>query len=305
MSRNSAMSPWTGRYEDIVVERPRTGNPLAAVRLGDRMLGQVAKDRFSGWTAISAAGPEMLRGLRMVRGMGTQRAAVEYLIEAYGLRQERRFPPESYTDPFIAVLAAEDMRRGETVTVCRVPGSDEFLARRHMSHDPEVRPAPADLERFTFEAYLDDLSGRKAEREAMALRGGDADGIGGPDDGAGQARWTRSGDWGNPEWTELYEVRGDAQVPAADRYEAFQARSVAITFRLQDDRTWSVSMAKAHSRPYSALGLVGGSMRYFRDGEGGPLWLGELVREAGAAAARSGAPWPAGAPARAVAPDER
>lgn len=83
MGNYSCMDPKTGKYEDIVYRhkgRPQ-GNTL--VYLGDRLIGEIfgPSERLLDWVAVSHADKDDLKGLRMVQGFRTRRAATEYLID--------------------------------------------------------------------------------------------------------------------------------------------------------------------------------------------------------------------------------
>lgn len=169
MRRYTVMSPFTGQCEDIHISRPRgDGYHLLTVRLGRSLIGQIGRHSH-GWTAISNASTETLKGLRLVEGLRTQWACVEYLLRAGGIRDERRdlaWDMEAATEPVMTVLSADAIAPGQAVTLCTVPGTDLFLARAHMPHDPVARPAPADVETLGWDHQLREIGRRADERKA-------------------------------------------------------------------------------------------------------------------------------------------
>lgn len=163
------LSPYASQYEDIHISRPRgDGYHLLTVRLGKNLIGQIGR-HSRGWTAISNASAETLKGLRLVEGLRTQWACVEYLLRAGGIRDERRdlaWEMEAETEPVMTVLSADAIEPGQAVTLCSLPGTDMFLARAHMPHDPVARPAPAKVETFGWDHELREIGRRADERKA-------------------------------------------------------------------------------------------------------------------------------------------
>lgn len=95
MSKQTPYDPVTGKIADLVVRRPDESGQQV-VWLGDRRIGIIFRPitAYDGWTAVSMSQPPRLFGLRMVRGFGTRRAAVEYLLQVGVYLPDNRCIPE-------------------------------------------------------------------------------------------------------------------------------------------------------------------------------------------------------------------
>lgn len=82
MSRFAAISPITGKFEDIVWRHSPWGPEWSDVMLGDWRMGMLSRSSYDGWTAIAEGRQDDLAGLRSVKGFRTRWHATEYLLRA-------------------------------------------------------------------------------------------------------------------------------------------------------------------------------------------------------------------------------
>lgn len=157
MSRYSAISPLTGRYEDIVCRRRQANEGWYSVFVGKFLIGSAIAGGVShgGWTAISDVSADSLVGFRMVGGFRTRWDAIEYLLRACGIHKDRRLEEEGSPEPLMTILAADTIKPGEAATVCQVPGTDEFFVRRQKPDDGSTRRSPADVYEYGLQREIE------------------------------------------------------------------------------------------------------------------------------------------------------
>jgi hypothetical protein len=157
MGKYSAPHPVTGDLKDIVCRRHGPG--WYTVHVGDYLAGLAVAQSFGGWSAVSHADPEMLRGSRSCDGFRRRWDAIVFLLRACGSHRAALMPSGTGS-PAVTVLSADAIAAGELVTVCAVAGTDLAYARKADPADGPARQAPGNVAVLGVEHYIAEIARR-------------------------------------------------------------------------------------------------------------------------------------------------